>query len=254
MTEQNERQGFLESLRPKTAFVVGVGVAIFASFVVGFFLMLWLTFAGDGTAFSRNVTTVTETATAVTQPTTTKDIQLAPVTDSDWIRGDKKAKISIVEFSDTECPFCKQFHPVMQRIVEEYDGKVNWVYRHFPIASLHSRAAKEFEATECAGELGGNDGFWDYLDRIFEITPSNDGLDPAQLPKIASYVGLDEAAFTACLDSGKYNAKVQQSVNAAVAAGAQGTPYSVIVAGEEFIPLNGALPYEQVKATLDAIL
>ena len=71
----------------------------------------------------------------------------------------------------------------MQKIVADYKGQVAWVYRHFPIDSLHSRARKEAEATECANEFGGNTVFWQYLDKIFELTPSNDGLDPAELPK-----------------------------------------------------------------------
>ena len=100
------------------------------------------------------------------------------VTDSDHLRGDPKAKVKVVEFSDLECPFCKRFHVTMQQVIEEYDGKVAWIYRHFPLDSLHSKARKEAEASECAAELGGNDGFWAYIDKLFEITPSNNGLDP----------------------------------------------------------------------------
>lgn len=100
------------------------------------------------------------------------------VDDSDHLRGDPKASVKVVEFSDLECPFCKRFHLTMQQLMEGYSGKVAWVYRHFPLDSLHPKARKEAEASECAAELGGNDGFWAYIDKLFEITPSNNGLDP----------------------------------------------------------------------------
>ena len=120
-----------------------------------------------------------------------QEIAIKPVTASDHIRGSLDAPVKIVEFSDLECPFCARFHPTLQQIFDEYEGQVAWVYRHFPLDTLHAKARKEAEATECAAELGGNDGFWAYLDRLFEVTPSNDRLDLALLPQIAEDVGLD---------------------------------------------------------------
>lgn len=189
------------------------------------------------------------------QPSPTGEIQLAEVTNKDWVRGDRDAKISIVEYSDLECPFCKRFHPTMQQVMAEYGDQVNWVYRHFPLTSLHPKAAKEAEATECAGELGGNDAFWKYTDRLFEITPSNNGLQLAQLGDIADYVGLDRTKFQTCLDSGKYASKVQEQAQQAQAAGGRGTPYSIIVTEDgQKIPINGALPFAQVQAMIDSVL
>src|SRR3989344_5485116 len=100
--------------------------------------------------------------------------------------------IAIVEYSDLECPFCKTFQKTLHQIMDEYgeSGKVAWVYRHFPLAQLHTKAAKEAEATECAAELGGNAAFWKYADRLFEVTPSNNNLELSQLPVIAAEVGL----------------------------------------------------------------
>src|SRR3989344_8885608 len=105
-------------------------------------------------------------------------IEIVPVTEKDHILGNRNAELVIVEYSDTECPFCKVFHNTMKEVISAYGGEVAWVYRHFPIASLHSKASKEAEATECAAELGGNNMFWKYIDRLFEITVSNDSLDP----------------------------------------------------------------------------
>lgn len=187
--------------------------------------------------------------------TQTDQIEVLPVTSKDHIIGSRNADLVIVEYSDTECPFCKTFHKTMHQIVNDYEGRVAWVYRQFPIVQLHSRAPKESEATECAAELGGNQAFWDYVDKVFETTNSNNSLDPAELPKIATAIGLDEAAFNTCLSSGKYTEFVDKSVENAIKAGATGTPYSVIISkkGPEVI-INGAEPIESVKSKIDALL
>jgi protein-disulfide isomerase len=149
----------------------------------------------------------------------------------DHIRGNPNAPVIIVEYSDTECPFCSRFHNNMKQIMDEYGkaGKVAWVYRHNPIDQLHSKARAEAVALECANELGGNDKFWEYTDRIYEITPANNGLNLAELPKIAEYVGLDVTKFNTCLTSGKYDAKIQADLDNAQATGGNGTPWSVII-------------------------
>ena len=119
-------------------------------------------------------------------------INIDPVTIDDHIRGTPDAPITIVEFSDLECPFCKIFHGTMQKIMEEYGktGKVAWVYRHFPL-SIHPKSPRESNASECAYEQGGNEKFWQYVDKVFSITPSNNQLDPLELPIIAKDIGLD---------------------------------------------------------------
>lgn len=186
------------------------------------------------------------------------------ISDSDHVRGSANAQIKIFEYSDLECPFCQQFHVTMKKIIADYGDRVAWVYRHFPIVQLHPKAPKEAEASECAYEQGGNDAFWAYTDRLFEITPANNGLDLALLPKIAEHVGLDVASFSACLASGKYTtfiaeqAKASQDVMTASCQepnGRCGTPYSLIV-GEEgkWYPLNGAYPYDALKQILDQML
>ena len=183
------------------------------------------------------------------------EIDIPPVTEKDHIVGSRNASLVIVEYSDTECPFCKVFHNTMKEVLDIYGDQVAWVYRHFPIAQLHSRATKEAEATECANELGGNQAFWKYTDKIFETTNSNDSLDPNELPKIARAIGLDGAAFDACLASGKYTEFMKKSVEDAVKAGALGTPYSVIITREgQKVVINGAEPLEIVKTKIDSLL
>lgn len=182
--------------------------------------------------------------------------QVAAITSEDHIRGNPDAPVTIVEYSDLECPFCKLFHPTMQRIVDEYGDKVAWVYRHFPLDSIHSKARPEAVAAECANELGGNDAFWKYTDRFFELTPSNNQTDIATvLPQIAREIGLNESAFTTCLASGKYDQHIQDNLDNAIATGGNGTPWSIVVAanGKKY-PLSGAQPYEAVKQLVDLAL
>ncbi len=184
-----------------------------------------------------------------------------PVNGEDHILGNPDAPVKLIEFSDFECPFCKRFHPTMKRLMDEYgeDGKVAWVYRHFPLDASHSKARKEAQASECANELGGNEAFWAYTDRLYEVTPSNNRLDLAQLPRIAQEIGLDRAAFEACLEGdsrgGKYAAHIEADLQDATASGGTGTPYSLVIApnGKTF-PINGAQPYAAVKLIIDLAL
>lgn len=179
-----------------------------------------------------------------------------PVTSADHIRGNPKAQVMLVEYSDPECPFCKQFHSTLKSIVEKYSssGKVAWVYRNYPIDSLHPKARKEAEATECAAELGGNDGFWKFYDRLFEVSPTNNGLDASQLPVIAKYVGLDVEKFNACLSSGKYASKVQTSIDSGTKAGVSGTPTTFIVSGKSSKSIVGAVPASQLETEIQNAL
>ncbi|MBI2124072.1 MAG: DsbA family protein, partial [Candidatus Wildermuthbacteria bacterium] len=142
-----------------------------------------------------------------------------PVSDSDHIRGNVNAEVTIVEYSDLECPFCKNFHATMHQLVTAYPEQVAWVYRHFPLDQLHPKARKEAEATECAYELGGNEKFWAYTDKVFEITPSNNGLDPAKLSEITEQVGLDRQNFEACLAGGRQAERVDADYQNALDAG-----------------------------------
>ncbi len=180
------------------------------------------------------------------------------VTAEDHIRGSLDAPVKIIEFSDYECPFCKRVHPTLSKIAAEYadSGQVAWVYRHFPLDSLHPfKARNEALASECAAELGGNDAFWAFSDRIFEITPSNNQLDQALLPEIAEYIGLDRGKFEACMSENKYADHIESDYQDAVASGGSGTPFSIVVApnGKTF-PVSGAQPYTAFKSIIELAL
>ncbi len=177
--------------------------------------------------------------------------EMRPVSDADHIRGSKDAPVVIVEYSDTECPFCKQFHSTLKQVVDEMGGQVAWVYRHFPLDALHSKARTEAVATECAADLGGEDMFWKYIDKLYFTTNSNDSLDSAQLPKMAGDLGLDVTAFNACLKSGKFDAKVEADVQNAIATGGDGTPWNIIIGkNDKKYLVKGAMQPAQLKAMI----
>ncbi len=197
---------------------------------------------------------VIETVQKVQEGSSSK---MRPITSEDHILGNPNADVLIVEYSDTECPYCKQFHTTLRRVMDEYgkDGKVAWIYRHFPIDALHSKARKEAEATECAYELGGQAKFWEYINMVYDKTNSNNSLDSAELPKIAKSVGLDVTKFNTCLSSGKYADKVEKDYQDAIGVGGQGTPTSILITkdGTKTL-LEGAQPYANLKNVLDAVL
>lgn len=184
--------------------------------------------------------------------------QMKPIDKDDHILGNPNAPVKIVEYSDMECPFCKSFHPTMQKIMDEYGtgGKVAWVYRHFPLDEIHSNARPEAVAAECANELGGNSMFWKYITRFFEVTPSNNQTDiKTVIPEVAKEVGLNSEQFATCLTSGKYDKHIQNDLDNAIATGGQGTPWNIIVTetGDKY-PLAGAQPYASVKQIIDLLL
>lgn len=164
------------------------------------------------------------------------ELSVSPVSTKDYIRGNPNAKVVLIEFSDTECPFCKVFHTTMKKLIDTHgkDGTLAWVYRNFPLKDLHPKAPKEAEALLCAGKLGGQSAFWAYTDKIYAVTPSNNKLEESQLPIIAKEVGLDVAQFNTCLSGGSMAATVTADYEDGVKAGGSGTPFSVLVAQNGF--------------------
>ena len=213
-----------------------------------------------GAVFFSNRTIVPDGGTDVAQEDdgTSTDL-VAPVTENDHIRGDINAPVKIVEYSDFECPFCKRFHGTMNQIMDEYEesGQVAWVFRQFPLEQLHPvKAARESVASECIAELGGNSAFWQFADRFFELTPSNNRTDiDTVLPQIAREIGLDEQAFNECLNSDRYNNHIQADIKNAVETGGGGTPWSIVIGPDgATYPLSGSLPFNAVKQLIELAL
>ncbi len=186
---------------------------------------------------------------------TPEDLALRP---DDHILGNPSADVLVIEYSDPECPFCKRFHGTMQQIMDTYAkaGNVAWVYRHFPLDQLHPKARKEAEAMECANELGGATTFWKYTNRLYELTPSNNGLDAATLPQIAGELGLDTTKFNVCLSSGKYKDRVDRDFQNGVKVGVSATPTSIIwnKKTNKQSTIAGAYPFENIKTIIGQVV
>lgn len=187
---------------------------------------------------------------------TTEAPEIRQTDENDHIRGNPNAPIMFVEYSDFDCPYCKNFHETMVRIMDEYgsSGKVAWAYRHYPIAQLHPNSPKIAEASECVAELGGHPAFWTFADIVFREKPTNDSTEMARLSEFAEAAGVVKSDFESCLASGRHAAKITASISEAVAAGAKGTPHTLVLLGEENGIINGAQPYEVVKQIVDNLV
>ncbi len=179
--------------------------------------------------------------------------------DDDPLRGDPNAPITIVEFSDFQCPFCARFHvQTLPLLLEEYidTGKVNLVYRDFPIQSIHPNALPAAVAAECANEQG---KYWEYHDTLFEKQNSWNRLDSdtaiSTFSQYATDVGLEQQQFDSCLGSGKYLEEVQGDLRDGRDYDITGTP-GFFIGNDKigFVKINGAQPFESFQRIIDAQL
>ncbi|MCD8484529.1 DsbA family protein [Candidatus Woesebacteria bacterium] len=162
----------------------------------------------------------------------------------------------MIEYSDYECPFCKNFHETMVQVMEEYDGQVRWVFRHYPL-SFHEYAEPVAQASECVAELGGNDAFWAFTDAYFARTEATGtGFPQEDVAALAAEVaGVNAGAVQECIDSGKYADNIADEMAAGAAAGVSGTPGTILVTADgETELISGALPFTQVKTIIDGYL
>lgn len=195
-------------------------------------------------------------ANKANEPITQTSSGPRPVDETDYIKGNPNAPILLVEYSDYDCPFCKQFHETMSQILDEYgiSGRVAWVYRQFPIAELHPNAPKISEAALCVGEIGGNDAFWTFSDLIFEKRDYDEPTNVTRLPQYAETAGVNRADYIECMDSGRMEQVVLDSIQDGLNAGAQGTPYTLVIAGNQQAVINGAQSYNTVDNIVGGLL
>jgi protein-disulfide isomerase len=179
-----------------------------------------------------------------------------PVDDTDNIRGNPNAPIVMIEYSDYECPFCKNFHDTMNKVMENYgkDGKVAWVYRQFPLEQLHPSAPRIAQAAECVADIGGNEAFWKFSDLVFGERETNEPTNISRLPEFAESAGVSEAEFNACLEDGRTKAAVEADIADGINAGGQGTPHTLVLVGGQQGVISGAQPYETVSQILDTLI
>jgi protein-disulfide isomerase len=176
--------------------------------------------------------------------------KLPSVDDSDHVRGNRDANVYLITYSDYQCPYCSRFHPTLQQLMDEYGDDIAVVYRHFPLDAIHPQARPAAEASECVADLGGEDAFWKFTDAIFE-----DQTRLSDLASVASEVGINRGAFTACTENRKFEDVVEEDYQKGMTAGVTGTPGNFIVNknGEVwFVP--GAYPYERIQPMVDEAL
>ncbi len=163
--------------------------------------------------------------------------------DDDPFMGPQDAPVTLVEFSDFQCPYCRRVQSVLKRLMTAYHGQLKLVFRDFPLRQIHPEAQKAAEAAQCANDQG---QFWQYHDRLFAVTE----LGVEALKQYAVELGLDAEGFNTCLDSEKYSQEVQKDIDDAIAAGVNATP-SFFVNG---LPINGAVPFERFVEMVELAL
>lgn len=177
-----------------------------------------------------------------------------PVGASDHILGNPAARVMIVEYSDFDCGFCKDFHETLRQIVanEGAKGEVAWVFREFPLTEIHPNALASARAAECVATVAGNDAFWKFADSLF----ANQPVAPTRYGELAKAAGVPGDAFLTCyMNAPTADARIATDRKNALDAGASGTPYSLIlVAGKAPIVMDGAYPYGAVKLLIDQAL
>jgi protein-disulfide isomerase len=183
-------------------------------------------------------------------------VSMKALADDDAVIGDANAPVTIVEFSDFQCPFCQRFYTQTEaQIINTYvkTGKARFIYRDFPL-SFHQNAEKAALASECAHEQG---KFWEYHDILFKYSQGDGtGLNTEDLKKYASDLGLNTVQFNGCLDSEKYKSEVQKDMQDGTAVGIRGTPGFLIgkTDGSTAQTISGAYPFDAFQQVIEAAL
>lgn len=236
---------------PKSMFYMGLFLGIAASSTIALALMMGMVWKGKispgGEAAQQQVAQApnpTPSANDPQQPSLPSK-PVKAVTADDHVTGAKNAKVTLIEYSDFECPFCKRHEPSIAQALKDFPNDVRVVYRQYPLVSIHQNAEKAAEASECANKLGGNDAFWKMHAKLFERSPDL-GVD--SLVAVAKEIGLNQAAFKSCLDSGSMKARIDADVASGNDSGVEGTP-ATFVNGQL---VSGAVPYATLKAQIQA--
>lgn len=163
------------------------------------------------------------------------------VKEKSQVLGSRDAKVTIVEFSDFQCPACKAAHPIVKEVIKQYGDKILFAYRHFPIVTAHTRALKAAEASEAAGEQG---KFWEYHDLLFA---NQEDMEDNDLINYARKLNLNMKKFEDSLNSGKFKDKVTGDMDDGGKFGVTGTP-TFFINGQKH---QGVLQLDQFKSLID---
>ncbi|MEI6511365.1 MAG: thioredoxin domain-containing protein [Candidatus Uhrbacteria bacterium] len=253
---------FIDAMPPRSAFWLGFVTAILSLGTLGFIVLGSCTLKGNcpitvgaPVAVAAAPTPAAAAPTPAAAPDATSiAVSKIPAVDAktDHIQGDVNAAVTIVEYSDFQCPFCERFHPTLKQMLVDYKGKVRWVYRYFPL-SFHPEAVNAAVAAECAGQQG---KFWEYGDKLID-NQSTLGADLYK--KLAADLGLDANKFASCQADKSITDLVNKVSAGGGAAGVNGTPGSFIFktnakGTDQATIIKGAQPPASVKAAIDALL
>lgn len=185
------------------------------------------------------------------QPAATK-VNVRPPSASEHIMGSASAPIVLIEFSDMQCPYCSMVHPTLKKLVDESNGKIAWVYRQFPLTSIHPQAAPAANAAECVTEQLGNGGFWKFTDAMFADQTK---LSSTYYTAIAQALGADPTKFATCVSGKKYQSKIDADTAEAESNGGNGTPFTIVynTKNGKAVPVSGALPYAQFISVIQSV-
>lgn len=249
-------KSYIETLPPKVAFVAGAISTVLVLGTLGFIILGSCLLSGKCAGIGAGSPQIAAAAPAANAPDSGAPTGPIPaLAATDHVRGDKNAPLTIVEYSDFQCPFCSRFHPTMEQVMKDYAGKVRWVYRHFPL-SFHPNAQPAAIAGECAGQ---QNKFWEFADAMFLNQDANLEGDAATAEAFylstAKALGLNMTKFDTCRKDPKILALVQADEQGGAGAGVSGTPGSFLIAQDGSVTsILGAQPYATVKAMIDAAL
>lgn len=252
---QPDSKNVLASLSPKTSFLVGLVGGIMMLSTIGFAIMLTSYLngslvssgskvAGATTNSNANVAVANNNAAAGDTAPTHVDIAVA---DTDHVRGKEDAKVTIVEYSDIQCPYCSTFHTTMKQVMDKYPNDVRWVFRHFPLDSIHPNARPAAIASECVAVQKGNDGFWKFVDAMYG---NQSGLSNDFYESTAKTIGIDMTKFKDCVSNKTTSSTVDSMYQGGIKIGVQGTPGSYLNGDA----LGGAVPFTQLDSQIQTAL
>lgn len=250
----NEHDGV--RLSPKTSFALGMAGGVLVLCTIGFFVLLGMVMNGGvelGSQATAAESDEAPEAADVVAPSVNEDqgpsvADITPIGNADHVVGPADADVTLIVYTDFECPFCSRFHPTLEQALDDFEGQIRATVRNFPL-SFHVNAVPAANAAECAGEQGS------YFEYIHELFANQADLGDDLYEEIASDLGLKMSQFRDCVESEKYADKVTSDMTGGMAAGIQGTPGTLIIPknGEpQLVP--GAVPYDQFKLMVQSAL
>jgi len=240
MEEQNEHK----TITIKKDTLWKIGTFLFAALVIVSLFTNGFSFGGTGQAIAPSDVPSNQVAGPSAD---------ALIEENDPVLGDPNAPITVVEFSDFQCPFCARayFGTVSELKISNAfkNGEINFIYKHFPLNSIHPFAQKAAEASECANRQG---MFWEYHDLLFA---NQQALGEDDLKAYATQIGLDTGIFNDCLDDNEARSEVNKETDQATSSGGRGTPYFIVVNNENGATssVSGAVPFAQIESAIAAV-